>query len=155
MCQKKSTEAVQTHQNTKRPQIIYLEHNTDQQHQESKARIGFTLFIFHHSYPQILQVTKDRYFHRAKFKLTSYFRFYKFNLLSKYSQGTANLSRLIQYAQKSYTILSFRRPIFTHHFLAQSTKPINTFKSQKSINRALEHLLNNPQFKLMLLNGQL
>lgn len=80
-----------------------------------QARNGFTMFIVHHSYPQFFQVTKDTSIEiSSNFKA---FKFYKFNLLSKYTHGeTANLSRFIHKLNMlKRASLSF--PIFTHHFL--------------------------------------
>lgn len=93
-----------------------------------QARYGFMMFIVHHSYPQFFQVTKDTSTEMSSnFKA---FKFYKFNLLSKYTHGeTANLSRFI---------LNWICSIFTHHFLAYCTKPIDTLTAQwpTSVNRA-------------------
>ena len=77
-----------------------------------------------------------RYFHRAKFKLTSYFTLYKFNLLSKCSQRNSKFVKVntkIQY-MLNRARLSFHLEdpslltIFLHSAL--NNKPINTFISQ-------------------------
>ena len=124
-----------------------MEHNTDQQHQESKARVDFTLFIV-----QIFQVTKD-----TSTELSSNLQaiLHYINLISCQNthSGTANLSRLIQrFIMLKRARLSFHLedPSLLTIFLHSALNTINKYiYITININRAFEHLLN------MLLNEQL